>query len=116
MVNPSAKAVSACPDGSSPSANVAAQKKRQMIRDRIISEFNPVIEAIKSTLERTPPEISSDIMKNGIILTGGSSLIAGIDDIIEDGVGMSVSVAKDCRDSVINGLGRIIEEKYIIEQ
>ena len=88
----------------------------EMIRDRIISEFNPVIDAIKSTLERTPPEISADIMKNGIILTGGTSLIPGIEDIIEDGVGMSVSVAKDCRDSVINGLGRIIEEKYIIEQ
>ncbi|MGI6730958.1 MAG: rod shape-determining protein [Anaerovoracaceae bacterium] len=66
---------------------------------------NMVIEAIKVTLENAPPEISADIVENGIILSGGSSLLKGFDKLIEMSTGIKVIVAENALEAVAEGTG-----------
>lgn len=71
-----------------------------------------IIEGIKAVLEETPPELSSDISDRGIVLTGGGSLINGLDQLIHDQTGMSVSVAEDAMSCVAIGTGAWVEYRY----
>lgn len=80
----------------------------------IIDNYVHTIEdVIKSTIERTPPEISTDIIEDGVYLTGGSSCICGIDTILEKRTGLKMRVCKNARTTVIDGIGKMIEQpKY----
>ena len=80
------------------------------IYDAVIDLANEISFAVKATLERTPPEIYKDIAERGIYLTGGSSRIKGLKDMIAKETGIKVKVNNNPEDSVVNGLGRIIEE------
>lgn len=70
--------------------------------------LNMVIDGMKSTLERTPPELSADILKNGIYLTGGTSLLRRIADYFETSSGIKVHLADSPSESAIRGLSLII--------
>lgn len=72
-----------------------------------------IVDAIRIILERTPPEISSDIIDSGIFVTGGSAAINGLDKLISKETGLKVNICKDATDTVVNGLGRIIEDKKL---
>ena len=65
---------------------------------------------IKFTLEKTPPELSADIMDRGIMLTGGGALIRGLDKLITRETGIPVYVAEDPLDCVALGTGKVLEE------
>lgn len=69
-----------------------------------------IIEGIKSTLERTPPELSSDIMMQGIMLTGGGALLRGLDRLVNAETQMPVHIAENPLDSVAEGTGKAVEE------
>ncbi len=69
-----------------------------------------VVDAIRKTLERTPPELSGDIMRNGITLTGGSALLRGLPRLIAQETGMPVTLAADPLDCVVMGAGEALEE------
>ena len=71
--------------------------------------FQAIVDSVKVILERTPPEISSDIYKSGLYLTGGSSRIKDIGNFIFDELGLRVNVCEEPENSVIAGLGAIIE-------
>jgi len=88
----------------------------ELLRSHVIEQFATLIEAIKSVLERTPPEISAEIYKHGIWITGGTAKIPGIVDLIEDGTGLKVHLAEDPTDTVINGLLDVMEGRYHLEQ
>lgn len=68
-----------------------------------------IMEAIKRILERTPPELSSDIIDSGIYISGGSATIKGIDKMVHDHTGLNVNVCDDPENAVVRGLGEIIE-------
>jgi rod shape-determining protein MreB and related proteins len=85
------------------------------IRDAIGSSIDTLLEAVKEVLETTPPEILSDIMKNGIYLTGGGALIKGMSTILSDYVGIPVYVAEDPLTAVARGAGIILEELEYFE-
>ncbi|MFA9422150.1 MAG: rod shape-determining protein [Sedimentibacter sp.] len=80
------------------------------IREAIIETINSVVNAIKRVLERTPPELSSDIYSNGIYLTGGGALLKGLDIYIEKQTGLKVFVADNPLQCVALGAGKICEE------
>ena len=84
------------------------------VRDALAEPLSRVIEAIKITLEKTPPELSSDIIDQGITLAGGGALLRGLDKLINRETGMPVYVAEYPLDCVAEGTGRILEnlEKY----
>ena len=79
------------------------------IRDALIEPIAKIIEAIKLTLEKTPPELAADIIEQGISLCGGGALIKGLDTLINSETGMPVYIAEYPLDCVVEGTGRVIE-------
>ena len=68
-----------------------------------------ILEVIRRTLAGTPPELSADILSYGIMLSGGGALLGGLPRLISENTGVRVTVAKQPLESVVRGLGRIIE-------
>lgn len=79
------------------------------IRAAILETVNSIVNAIKRVLERTPPELSSDIYTNGIYLSGGGALLKGLDIFIERETGIKVFIADNPLQSVALGAGKICE-------
>jgi rod shape-determining protein MreB len=79
-----------------------------------MKEFiNQIIDSIKSILERTPPELSADIIDTGIYLTGGSSAIRGLGELINTETELHVNIAENPSECVVRGIKKIIESpKY----
>ena len=68
-----------------------------------------ILEAIHSVLERTPPELVADISTNGIVMTGGGSLVSGFDKLIEEHTGIATHVADDAISCVAYGTGKSLD-------
>ena len=79
------------------------------IRAAMLPKLDQIVATIKRTLEQTPPELSSDIYDFGIMLTGGGSMLPGIDRMISERTGLRVTRAKRPLESVANGILRVIE-------
>ena len=79
------------------------------VREALADPLASVIDAIKGTLEKTPPELSADIIDNGIVLTGGGALLRGLDKLVERETGISVRVAENPLDCVALGTGMVLE-------
>lgn len=79
------------------------------IREALSEPLSHVIEAIKSTLERTPPELAADIIDSGIMLAGGGALLKGLDRLINNETGMPVYIAERPLDCVAEGTGKVLE-------
>ena len=79
------------------------------IRDALLEPISKIIEAIKITLEKTPPELSADIIEQGITLCGGGALLKGIDTLINRETGMPVYIAEYPLDCVVEGTGKVLE-------
>jgi len=80
------------------------------ITEAIKEPISAIIDAIKITLEKTPPELASDIMDKGIMLTGGGALLSGLDKLIRDETDMPVMIAENPLDCVAMGAGKVLEE------
>ncbi len=80
------------------------------IRGALRDPVNAVVDSIKFTLEKTPPELASDIMVRGIMLAGGGGLLRGLDLLIHKETGISVYVAENPLDCVALGTGKVLEE------
>lgn len=80
-----------------------------MIVEAMKEPLENIMESIKRILERTPPEISSDIIDSGIYISGGSATIKGIDKLVQEHTGLNVNVCDDPENAVVRGLGEIIE-------
>ena len=80
------------------------------IRKALEEPIQAIIDAVKSTLDRTPPELSGDIMDRGIMLTGGGALLRGLDERLRHETGMPVVIAENPLNCVVLGSGRTVEE------
>lgn len=80
------------------------------IREALSDPVNQIVETIRLTLEKTPPELASDIMDSGITLTGGGALLRGIDKLIADATGMPVHIAENPLDCVVTGTAICLEK------
>ncbi|MGB9856929.1 MAG: rod shape-determining protein [Dictyoglomaceae bacterium] len=80
------------------------------VRDALRESVNIIVNTIRDTLEKTPPELAADIMDKGIILSGGGALLKGLDEYITEELGVSAFVAEDPLYCVVKGTGKIIEE------
>jgi rod shape-determining protein MreB len=79
------------------------------IREALADPLSHVIEAIKVTLEKTPPELAADIIDQGIMLAGGGALLKGLDKLINSETGMPVKIAERPIDCVADGTGKVLE-------
>ncbi|WP_331446119.1 rod shape-determining protein [Natranaerobius thermophilus] len=77
---------------------------------------NNILEIIKLTLEQTPPELSSDVMDKGIVLTGGGSLLHGLDKLVAQETGMPVVIAEDPLDCVALGTGKALNQLDLLKR
>jgi rod shape-determining protein MreB len=85
------------------------------IREALSEPVNAIIDSIKYTLEKTPPELAADIMEKGIMLTGGGALLQGLDKLILDETGIPVNIAEFPLDCVVLGTGRVLEEIEVLK-
>lgn len=79
------------------------------VEEAIKYSINDIVEIVKNTLEKTPPELASDIAEKGIVLAGGGALIKNLDKLLSEKTDMPVYIAEDPLDSVVRGTGKTLE-------
>lgn len=85
----------------------------EQVREALADPVDQILDSIRYTLDRTPPELSADIMERGIMLTGGGALLRGLDKLISAETGMPVKVAESPLDCVVNGTGICLEKDFL---
>ncbi len=80
------------------------------VQEAMQESISKIVDIVKNTLERTPPELASDIMEKGIILAGGGALIKNLDKLLSQKTGMPVLIADNALDCVAKGAGKTLEE------
>ena len=86
------------------------------IRKAIDEPVNAIVDAVKTTLDKCPPELAGDIMDRGIVLTGGGALLKGLDERLRHETGMPIHITDNPLDSVAMGSGKCIEEFEALQQ
>ncbi len=79
------------------------------VREALVEPIERIIEAVRQSLERTPPELASDILERGIILTGGGALLRGLDKRLRQETNLPVVIADDPLTCVVRGTGKVLE-------
>ena len=95
-------------DGLPKNVRITAAEVREALKDPLMT----IIDAILNTLEKCPPELSADIIDNGIMLTGGGALLRGMDKLVEEETGMPVKIAERPLDCVVDGAGMRLDPNF----
>jgi len=98
-------------DGLPKNVTITAEEIREALNDTL----GQIVDAIRSTLEKTPPELSADIIDQGIMLTGGGALLRGLDKLIAKETNMPVYVADNPLDCVVDGTGKRLDSDIPIQ-
>ena len=91
---------------------ISAEEVRRAIEEPV----STIVDAVKTTLDKCPPELSGDIMDRGIVLTGGGAMLRGLDERLRRETGMPIHIAEDPLDSVALGSGKCVEEFEALQQ
>jgi len=86
------------------------------VREALSPVLTQIIEAVASVLEDAPPELTSDILEHGILLTGGGSLLAGLDHLIVERTHIPVILSEDPLTSVVRGTGKVLEDASLLSR
>jgi rod shape-determining protein MreB len=85
-------------------------------REALEEPVSAIVEAVRSVLERTPPELAADIVDRGIVLTGGGALLRNLDVLLRDQTGLPVTVAETPECAVVLGTGRALDELDLLRE
>ncbi|MFK8022732.1 MAG: rod shape-determining protein [Ilumatobacter sp.] len=85
------------------------QLTTEHVREALAEPISAIVDAVKTTLDKTPPELAADIMEDGITITGGGALIGGLDQRLTHETGMPIRIAQEPLYSVVIGSGRALE-------
>jgi len=88
----------------------------QEIREALSEPLSAILESIRVTLERTPPELSADLIDRGIVLAGGGALLRGLDQLISEETGLPVHIAEDPLTAVALGTGRYLSDFHLLKR
>jgi rod shape-determining protein MreB len=86
------------------------------VREAIAEPISSIVEAVRSTLDRTPPELAADIMEQGMVVAGGGGLLRGMVDRLHEDTGMPVALADQPLEAVAMGAGRCVEQFEALER
>lgn len=86
------------------------------IRDSLVESINQIVEAVQIALERTPPELASDIVDQGIVLAGGGALLRNLDILLREETGLPVTLAEDPLTAVVMGAGKALDELSLLKE
>jgi rod shape-determining protein MreB len=86
------------------------------IRDSLVEPINQIVEAVRISLERTPPELASDIVDRGITLAGGGALLRNLDVLLREETGLPVTLADDPLTAVVMGAGKALDELSLLRE
>ena len=86
------------------------------IRDSLLEPINQIVEAVRLSLERTPPELASDIVDRGIVLAGGGALLRNLDILLREETGLPVMMAEDPLTAVVMGAGKALDEIALLRE
>jgi rod shape-determining protein MreB len=86
------------------------------IRDSLVESINQIVEAVRVALERTPPELASDIVDKGIVLAGGGALLRNLDILLREETGLPVMLADDPLTAVVMGAGKALDELSLLRE
>jgi rod shape-determining protein MreB len=93
----------------------AVEVTQDEIRDALIEPINQILETIRIALEKTPPELASDIVDRGITMTGGGSLLRGLDRVISEETGLPVTLVEDPLSAVVMGSGAVLDQLDLLK-
>jgi rod shape-determining protein MreB len=85
------------------------QVTTEQVREALAEPISAIVDAVKTTLDKTPPELAADIMEDGITITGGGALLGGLDERLAHETGMPIRIADEPLYSVVIGSGRALE-------
>ena len=92
--------------------NVTSEEIRKALEEPV----NAIIDAVRNTLDRCPPELAADVMERGIVLTGGGALLKGMDERLKHETGMPIHVAENPLSCVAIGSGKCLEEFEVLKR
>lgn len=82
----------------------------QEVREAMMDPLNTIIDSVRVTLERCPPELAADLVDRGLVLAGGGALLRGLDKLLQEETGLPVHVAEDPLSAVAEGAGKVLNE------
>jgi rod shape-determining protein MreB len=85
------------------------------IRDSLLEPINAIVDAVRIALERTPPELASDIVDKGIVLAGGGALLRNLDVLLREETGLPIMLADDPLTAVVMGAGKVLDELSLLK-
>jgi rod shape-determining protein MreB len=88
----------------------------QEVREALVEPLNTIVDAVRVTLERCPPELSADLVDRGIVLAGGGALLRGLDRLLTEETGLPVHVAEDPLSAVAEGTGKVLNELSFLQK
>jgi rod shape-determining protein MreB len=86
------------------------------VRGAISGPINAIVESVKTTLERTPPELAADIVDQGIVLAGGGALLRNLDVLLREETGLPIVVAESPLTAVVMGSGMALDELSLLKE
>src|SRR5438477_415375 len=86
------------------------------IREALAETVNVIVDAVRVALERTPPELSADIVDRGIVLTGGGSMLKNLDKRLREETGLPLAMAEDPLSSVVLGAGKMLSDFNLLRK
>jgi rod shape-determining protein MreB and related proteins len=88
----------------------------QEVREALLEPIATIVESVRVTLERCPPELSADLVDRGLVLAGGGALLRGLDKLLQEETGLPVHIAEDPLSAVAEGTGRALSEIKFLRQ
>jgi rod shape-determining protein MreB len=92
------------------------QINSEEIREALAEPINAILEAVKTTLERTPPELAADIVDKGIILAGGGSMLRNLDVLLREETNLPITITEDPLSAVVLGSGKALDELDLLKE
>jgi rod shape-determining protein MreB len=90
--------------------------KSEEVREALAEPINAIVESVKMALERTPPELSADIVDKGIVIVGGGAMLKNLDILLRETTGLPVMLAEDPLTAVALGTGRCLDELKLLKE